>query len=104
MTTSFDFKRGDSFDIEGQVAVDGTVQDITNWGIRSHLRNGTTLIAALTVTKTDATDGKYTLSVADTTAWPLRRLVCDIEYTRPDGKIASTETFYINCIQDVTHD
>ena len=93
------FKRGDTFSL--QATANG--ENITSWTIQSQIRepNGT-LVSELTVTKTDAANGEYTLTHAGSTStWPLRMLYCDIQYT-VGGVVASTETFRIEVIEDIT--
>lgn len=101
MATVINFKRGDSF-ILGAQATSG-IDSLTGWTIRSQVRNGDTLVAELDVDVTDEAACEYTLSFAgSTSAWPLRRLETDIEYTNPGGQVISTETYYINVLKDVT--
>lgn len=97
------FKRGDTFLIEAQLADNGIPTDLTNWTIRSQVRRNSQLIDTLDVTIVDAATGRYTLSSSGaTTAWPIAVLESDIEYTSPNGQIVSTETYSINCVKDVT--
>lgn len=97
------FKRGDTFLVEATLTNGGTPVDITGWTIRSQIRRNNQLIAALTVTITDAEAGKYTLeSSGSTSSWPVAQLRTDIEYTTDTGQIVSTETYYINCVEDIT--
>lgn len=101
-TLKFTHKRGDSFEIQGVVSINGVVQDITNWIIASEIRKGNDLVARLTVTKVEPTQGTFRLSDADTTSWPISMLDCDIQYTQPNGQIVSTDTFQISVKKDVT--
>lgn len=93
------FKRGDTFSL--QATANG--EDITSWTIQSQIRDNTgTMISELTVTKTDAPNGEYTLThTGSTDAFPLKLLYCDIQYT-VGGVISSTETFRIEVIEDIT--
>lgn len=93
-------KRGDTFTASCQrVGV-----DITNTTIRSQLRLGAWRYT-LTVTKTDAANGEFTLSApaSDTVYWPVGTASWDIEYT-DSGEVHSTETVRIRILEDVTHD
>ncbi len=93
------FKRGDTFVIECEVAV-----DMTGWGIRSQVRNGDLLVGDLTVSSLTTTPEKSTFKLIcnDTVGWSLGKLNCDIEYTTLEGQIISTDTFYVECIKDST--
>lgn len=93
------FKRGDTFSL--QATANG--EDITSWTIQSQIRDASgTLVSELVVTKTDAINGEYSLAHSGTTdAWPLKVLYCDIQYT-VGGVVASTETFRIEVIEDIT--
>lgn len=96
------FKRGDTFLLEGTVTQNSTPQDITGWTIRSQVRNGPVLVAALVVSYVDRTLGKYQLRFNNTANWPVRTLQCDIEYTTSSGQIVSSETFDIEVAADIT--
>lgn len=96
------FKRGDTFLVEGTVSDGGTAQDITGWSIRSQLRFGQALVAELEVEYVNRVQGRYRLHKADTTDWPAKLLLCDIEYTTAAGQIVSTETFEIDTKVDIT--
>lgn len=96
------FKRGDTFLLEGTVTQNSTPQDITGWTIRSQVRNGPVLIAALTVNYLDRALGKYQLRFDNTSNWPVRSLQCDIEYTTSSGQVVSSETFDIEVAADIT--
>ena len=100
------FKRGDTFRIGAAVA-EGTPsapKDLTGFGVRASLKDRTTLVADLTVDWTDRTGGTFDLvaEATATAAWPTKTLLCDIEYTDPDGTVLSTETFEVSVIADVT--
>lgn len=74
-------------------------------GIRSQLRaRDQSLVAELTVTVTDSASGAYTLECADTATWPVDTLRGDIQYTDANGNVASTDTFTVTVVPDVTHD
>ena len=96
------FKRGDTFLMEGTVMDGSSALDITGWSIRSHVRQGTAMVAELEVEYTDRLTGRYRLRKNDTTEWPAKLLVCDIEYTTAAGPSASSVTFEIDTKADVT--
>lgn len=104
---SISFKRGDSFILQNTVKIDNVVQDITGWQIESKIRQGSTFVDTLTVTKIDAINGVYQIKKTDTTAWPAstapKSLLMDIQYTLPSGQVVSTETFEIACVIDITY-
>jgi hypothetical protein len=95
-------KRGDWLVWENQLSDADGPKSIAGWTIRSQVRDGSTLISLLTTTIIDASIGKYQLKDETTSTWPVKVLQCDIEYTMPSGQVFSTETFEIDCKQDVT--
>lgn len=96
-------KRGDTLLIEAALANNGQPVNITGWSIRSQIRRNNQLVDDLVVTVTDALMGKYTIASSGSTEnWPVAQLRTDIEYTTDTGQIVSTETYYINCVEDVT--
>lgn len=96
------FKRGDTFLMEGTVMNGDVAQDITGWAIRSQVRQGNALIADLEIEYVNRPLGVYRLRKTDTSEWPAKTLVCDIEYTTNSGQVASTDTFEIDTKADVT--
>jgi hypothetical protein len=119
--TKIEWKRGDSFVIDEPgmlvedpngtqsmtvdgVAVRASPIDMTGWTVKSHIRRKDTgaLIAECVHTWTNRAYGAYRLAVMDTSAWPLRVLAWDIEFTDPNGFVGSTKTVYIQCIKDET--
>jgi len=103
MSISIPMKRGDTLILQNSVKIYDVAQDITSWEIQSKVRQGTTFVDTLTVTKIDAVNGVYQVKKADTTAWPAKTLSMDIQYTLPSGQITSTETFEIVCVADITY-
>ena len=96
-------KRGDTF-VKSNVVSDanGTV-NITGWTIASSLRDADDAkISDCAVVVTNATVGAYTLTVANTTAWPIGALFWDIQYTDSNGVTFSTETIQVNVLLDIT--
>lgn len=79
------------------------IVDITDWTITSSLRWITKLIADFTVTKTDAENGKFTLShpAEDTQLWKSRVYDADVQFLI-DGKKSSSQTFQIDVKTDIT--
>lgn len=99
-----EFKRGDTFEQEGQLLSDGLPLDITGYTIRSHIRYKNNLVKNLAVSITDAPLGKYKLSAtpSDTVLWPISDLNMDIEFTDLLGKVTSTNTIIVRMISDIT--
>jgi hypothetical protein len=93
-------KRGDTF----SAACQREGVDITATIIRSQIRSGA-WVQELTVTKTNAATGEFTLSAtpAQSEFWPIGKAVWDIEYT-DSGAVRSTETVNLLIVEDVTHD
>ncbi|MEW6252379.1 MAG: hypothetical protein AB1482_13020 [Pseudomonadota bacterium] len=106
MTLAFEHKRGDSFDLAGQLlqSAGGPPVDLTGVAIRAHLRDGDALVAVLDAAVTDALQGKYSLAkaYADTESWPVKGLSLDVEFTWPGGKRRSTQTVLVRVLKDVT--
>lgn len=99
-------KQGDTFEWVVTLTDDAQPVDITSWGIRAHIRNNDTLIAALTITKTDATGGVFTASAtaAQTDTWTAGAHQCDIEFTDASSVVLSTDTFDVTILEDISHD
>ena len=96
-------KRGDTFYKANVVSDENGAVDISGWTITSQLRDSNdALIAQCAVVVTNAVTGSYTLTVADTTAWPLGALFWDIQYIDGGGKIYSTETIQVVVLKDIT--
>lgn len=103
MSGTIQFKRGDTFKLSCTYMLDG-VAAVTPTDVKSQVRtHGGTLVAELVVTRIDDTVGRFDLSCADTTAWPVSVLQCDIQYTDANGNIASTDNLAIQVLRDVTH-
>tara|TARA_R110002153_G_scaffold251161_2_gene408070 strand:+ start:251 stop:571 length:321 start_codon:yes stop_codon:yes gene_type:complete len=98
-------KRGDTFELTLTLENQGNAVDITLFTIACQVRDQEdALIQALTVTKTDPTNGVFTLTAADTETddWPLLKLDTDVEFIEPDATVSSSETFNIQVIKDIT--
>lgn len=99
-------KQGDTFEWIVTLTDDYLPVDITSWGIRAQIRNNDTLIATLTITKTDPTNGVFTASAtaAQTDTWASGAHRCDIEFTDDNSVVLSTNTFEVNILEDISHD
>ena len=98
-------KRGDTFQLTLTLENQGNAVDITNFTIASQIRDqDDQLVEALTVTKTDASNGVFTLSATDTQTetWPIAKLDVDVEFIEPNNTVSSSETFNIQVIKDIT--
>lgn len=104
--TSLRHKQGDSFEWVVTLTDDQEPVDITSWSIRAHIRNNDTLVAALTITKTDPTGGVFTASAtaAQTDTWTAGDHKCDIEFTDASSVVLSTDTFDVSILEDISHD
>lgn len=90
--------------VAAQVAYDlSIIVDISGWVMASQVRWCGKLVDALVVTILNATVGTFSISMgsANTALWDTRKLDCDIEFTRPTGKVSS-QTFIIDVKEDVT--
>jgi hypothetical protein len=99
-------KRGDSFLMACVYKVGGAPADVTNYAIRSQVRDSSdNLVQELTVTKADQTTDKgvFVLSAGVIAAWPIDLLRCDIEFSE-EATVRSTQTFMIPVVEDVTRD
>jgi hypothetical protein len=104
--SSVTHKQGDTFEWVVTLTDDQLPVDITSWGIRAQVRNNDTLIATLTITKTDPTNGVFTASAtaAQTDTWTAGSHRCDIEFTDDNSVVLSTNTFEVNILEDISHD
>jgi hypothetical protein len=101
--TTINFKRGDTLSLAGTYKVEGVASSVSAMTIRSQVRQFSgDLVQDLTVVKS-AGVGTFSLSAtaAQTAAWPLTTLKCDIEFSL-SGVVQSTETFSIAVQEDVT--
>lgn len=106
MSVSFEHKRGDSFELAGQLleSAGGAPVNLTGVAIRAQLRDGDALVAELDATIADAAQGTYQLSkpYADTEGWPVKGLALDVQFTWPSGTRRSTQTVLVRVLKDVT--
>lgn len=99
-------KRGDTFTLGASWNVNGSLVDLSSYEIRSQVRTPTgSLVESLLVAVADqeTNTGEFTISAsaAQTRAWPLAALECDIEFVL-DDVVVSSETFGIDVVKDVT--
>ena len=104
-------KRGDSLELECKLVKDDVAIDITSFTITSQLRDSTDALIAdnnfdgsLTITKTSPATGVFTITATatETSEWPLRKAICDVQFVEADGDTTSSETFNIDIVRDVT--
>lgn len=105
--TALRHKRGDTLSLGLTWAEDGETIDLTGYAIVAELRTSNDeLICSLTIAPADQTTarGQFTATAtAEVTAlWPIARLDCDVQFVAPDGSVASSETFGIQVVRDVT--
>lgn len=104
MSEPIKIKRGDTFILALKVKVDGALQDLTNWKIKSSVGNVDGKIADLKVNilpQTDGNLGQYVLHGA-TNMWPPGELMFDIRYTTDADQVVTTETGKILLSKSVT--
>ena len=100
-------KRGDTFELSCTLENEGNAVDITNFTIACQVRAADdTLLQALTVTKTNAVGGVFTLgaTAAQTESWDVAQYQTDIEFIEVGGEVNSSETFVLNVTKDITRD
>ncbi|SFM92834.1 hypothetical protein [Nitrosomonas communis] len=93
----FILKKGDTYSVAA-IAKDGSGSpvNLTGHTIVAKIRDAAgNVIATPSVSVTSAAAGEYTMTVADTSAWPVTTLYSDVTYTDPQSAVASTETFQI---------
>ena len=99
-------KRGDTFDVSGQIDVTASgaaVTNLTGWTGASQIRSsGGVLIADLTFSWINAAQRTMRLRATDTADWMLGKHEIDIQLTSPSGDIVSTSTAQIEIVKDVT--
>lgn len=94
-------KRGDSFMLALVVKVDGVIQDLTNWQIRSSIENSAGFAAPLTVEITDRAAGAFKLT-ADTADWPTGSMMFDVRYVTDAGQVITTDSVAVSVTKGVT--
>lgn len=103
MDQVIDFKRGTTFEKEGQLVsrfnnVDTPI-NISNYVITSEIYNGNTLVESIVATTLDAANGRYKFlkSDVDTSDWPVNLLRWNIKFNNL-GTITESYPIYINVI------
>lgn len=78
---TLNIKQGATFDFAGQyLNDDGTPRPLTSVTLQSQVRNGTRLVATLTVTVVDNLAGTYRITAPEgTMTWPPGKLYWDIK-------------------------
>jgi|DEB0MinimDraft_6_1074348.scaffolds.fasta_scaffold58930_2 hypothetical protein len=104
MTVALSHKRGDTLEFICTLSENSVVQDITSWTITCDLKREDVLTQELTVTKTDPTNGQFTISAtaAQTANWQIGQHQADIEFIDTASFVVSTETFIVNVEKDIT--
>jgi hypothetical protein len=100
-----EIKRGDTLDWQCTCTVDGVAVNLAGWGVACSLRGpGGGVVHEFVPVVTDASAGRFSLCAtpSHTAAWPVGTLVGDIQYTDPSGRVMSTRTFRLSCLEDVT--
>lgn len=96
-------KLGNTFSLQNKVTNSSGPVNLSGWTIKSQVKDGQILVADLTATITNASNGEYSLKfLGSTSNWPVKKLRCDIQYRTNDGIVVSTETFLIDVEQGVT--
>lgn len=101
----YPFKRGDDFSISMTLQDSlGNPVDMTGWTVAAAATYARKPVSTLDATITDAVNGQFTISLpfAQTAAWPLRKLKCDIQFDRPVEGRVSSQTFIIDVQEDHT--
>lgn len=101
-------KRGDTIDWPFTYSVDGQSMDLTDIDIACDVRDeiGRALVGELVAVKDPDQvnfigQGRLTAAASEVAAWPVKKLIVDIQYNRA-GIVASSETFAIQIESDVT--
>lgn len=98
-------KRFAAFSIPGQmVDANRAAVDITAAAAFSKIKFADNTTADLVVTKTDATDGRYTLTAtgAAQRTWPLGAARVDALFAFPDGDVVSSATVNLTIEAEIT--
>lgn len=104
-------KRGDTFSYTGVRKEDGAAVSITDYAIRSQIRDEKGVILATPtieiLTQSGATLGMFTMTVpyATTVTWLLGKYAFDVEFTHTvDAYRNSTDTISLIVQEDITRD
>lgn len=101
---NFEIKRGAALVLTlAATQADGTASDLTALTVRGMVRDGRdNLVDQLAVVASPTAPGVATITVTDTTSWPLGLLKADLWVS--DGVLpAITRTFGINVVPSVTY-
>ena len=99
-------KRGDTLEWIVTLTQNVTAVDISDWTITSQIRQDShILIANLTVTKLNSSQGQFSLTATptQTAAWPLGAHLVDIEFIDNTGYVVSSQTFTLQLVKDITY-
>lgn len=103
-TTPIRAKRGDTFTLTiTRRNSAGAVVNLTGFQVRAQMRRAPRVIT-LTAQVTVPAGGICVLSAAPsaTALWTPGVYACDVEYTSAGGEVESSETFYVEVLEDVT--
>ena len=102
MSNSIQVKQGGALTLRHEVKLDGVAVDLTGWTFASQIQFNDEVVGSFTITPTDLANGIITLSVADTSEWPLGTLIFDVKYTTDTAVVHYSPTLYMNCYERVT--
>ncbi len=101
---NFEVKRGAALQITVTMAnADGTAFDLSAVTVTGHVRDArNVLVAELSLEPVSGTPGAGSITVQDTTSWPIGLLKADL-YITDQQLPAITRTFGINVVPSVTY-
>lgn len=109
MNSLAQFKRGDGFSLTCTWKENGVPAALTGLTISAQIRNPQNMKLVATLLTTPAIDqvankGVFTLTPVNpsTSAWPIGKMICDIEVINADGLKRSSDSFVVPIIEDVT--
>lgn len=94
-------KIGDTFLLALVVRVDGLIQDLTNWQVRSCALTPFGERYPFEIEFTDRVNGAFNL-MADTSSWNPGNLNFDIRYTTDSGQVITTKSVLLRVMQSDT--
>lgn len=105
MTSLGTIKRGDTFVFTADITDEATSAALTGAAAKlkcqGKYKDTSTVLVEMAVAET-VTAGTYSFTATSTAAWVVGRMVeFDIQYTS-DGRVSSTDTFYVYIEGDVT--
>ena len=98
-------KTGDNIEWVCTMNESGIAADITTWTIGCEVdQSDGTLVLAMTVTKTDPTNGIFSLTATalQTASFPVGDLLVDVQILDDSSITVSSETFNLTMVQDIT--